>query len=119
VNKILIIEDDEDTSETLGIIADYLNLTVIKSLKVPLVSEIEAISPEIILLDHWVGNALGGNLCKTLKDNGHTKNIPVIMISAHNKIAEIAEESRADAFLSKPFNLDDLTKLIEKFVPAV
>jgi DNA-binding response OmpR family regulator len=115
--KILIIEDDEDTSEVLGMIGDYLNLNVIRVSAVPQVAEIAAMAPSLILLDHWVGNALGGNLCTALKQNKATAGIPVIMMSAHNKIAQIAKESLADAYLAKPFDLAKLTELVERFVP--
>jgi len=117
LSKILIIEDDEDTAEMLGLIVDYLTIDVVSSPKVLPVSDILAISPDLILLDHWVGSGLGGDLCFKLKSNPATRDTPVIMVSAHNKIAQIAERSQADAFLAKPFNLDELTDLIERFVP--
>jgi DNA-binding response OmpR family regulator len=116
--KILIIEDDEDTSGVLAFIASGINLEVICSDKVLPISEIQTIAPDVILLDHWIGDHLGGDLCLELKAFPTTRDIPVIMLSAHTAIHRIAKACCADAYLSKPFNVDELTAVIEKFVPT-
>ncbi len=116
--KILIIEDDEDTSGVLEYIASGINLEVISSYKVLPVSEIQMMAPDVILLDHWIGDKLGGDLCLALKAFPTTHDIPVIMLSAHTAIHRIAKACCADAYLSKPFNVDELTAVIEKFVPT-
>jgi CheY-like chemotaxis protein len=55
----------------------------------------------------------GRDICKKLKQDPLTKNIPVIMISASRDIKESAMEAGADDFLAKPFEMDDLLKKIE------
>jgi CheY-like chemotaxis protein len=114
--KVLIIEDDQDTSEILGIIAELMDLDVIHAPQPLPVDEIEKLTPDLILLDHWVGNMLGGDLCKQLKNNPATKNIPVIMLSAHNDIGQIAKHARADAHIAKPFDLDDMQNIITRLL---
>src|SRR5476649_2227808 len=114
--KLLIIEDDQDTSFILGIIAEQLDLTVIHSPGALTVGEIENLAPNLILLDHWVGDQLGGDLCARLKADPATKHIPVIMLSAHNSIQQIATEACADAFMAKPFDVDELLAVIAGFL---
>jgi two-component system phosphate regulon response regulator PhoB len=114
--KVLIIEDDQDTSEILGIIAELMNLDVIRSPQALPVNEIEKLAPDLILLDHWIGDQLGGDLCKQLKAHPVTKNIPVIMLSAHNNIEQIAKEACANAYIAKPFDLDDMQDIITRFL---
>jgi FixJ family two-component response regulator len=46
----------------------------------------------------------------------HTKNIPVIMISASRDIMKSAEDAGADDFIAKPFEQDELIEKIEKFL---
>jgi two-component system phosphate regulon response regulator PhoB len=114
--KLLIIEDDQDTSFILGIIAEQQGLTVIHSPKVLTADEIEKLAPCLILLDHWVGDQLGGDLCRRLKAGPATKHIPVIMLSAHNNIRQIAIDACADAFIAKPFDVDELSATITRFL---
>lgn len=114
--KVLIIEDDKATSEMLGFLASQLNLNVIGLSKVLPITDIHSFSPDLIILDHWLGNELGGDLCLKLKSDNLTKKIPVILISAIPNLAKIAKDSCADGYLAKPFDLDILISTIIKFV---
>ena len=114
--KILIIEDDRDTSNILGYFADELNFEVLKAAGIVSISVVEALSPDLILLDHWLGDSLGGNLCLEIKGNPPTKHIPVIMISAQSSLHTIARACCADGYLAKPFDFKDLQKIVRKFV---
>jgi len=115
-NTVLIIEDDKDTLEILSYLAEQLDIQVAARSNVLPINEIEAMAPSLILLDHWINGELGGNLCRQIKSNPATAHLPVVIISAHNDLANIANASGADAFLTKPFDIDELSALIEKFM---
>jgi len=110
--RALIIEDDKDTSDMLEFLANQLNLEVISSHRTLLVPDLKLLAPDIIILDHWVGSDLGGDLCHKLKSKESTKDIPVILISAALNLDKIAEECSADACLKKPFDIDDIMGLV-------
>lgn len=114
--KVLIIEDDKATSEMLGFLASQLNLNVIGSSNVLAVKDIYSFKPDLIILDHWLGNELGGDLCLKLKADDLTKDIPVVLISATVNLPQIAKDSCADSYLAKPFDIDDLINTIIKFL---
>lgn len=114
--KVLIIEDDRATSEMLGFLASQLNLNVIGSSNVLPVKDIHSFSPDLIILDHWLGNELGGDLCLKLKADPLTKDIPVVLISAIPSLRQVATDSCADGYLAKPFDIDDLIGTIIKFL---
>ncbi len=115
MKKVLIIEDDKDTLDAIHYIAEDLNLDVIVSSSILQTADIQAISPDLILLDHWVGSKLGGDLCLELKVDPATKNIPVIIVSAHSNLQQIAVKSCANGYLAKPFDLDEITGIIKQF----
>jgi DNA-binding response OmpR family regulator len=117
-NTILIIEDDRDTLDILSYLAEALQIQVFPCSDVLTLEEIEAIAPSLILLDHWINGKLGGSLCKAIKSNPATSHIPVAIVSAHNDIIRIAKDCGADSYLNKPFDIDDLTAIIEKYVYA-
>lgn len=118
--RILIIEDDQDVSDILRFLANQLNFEVSTSDRTLFVADIKRLDPDLIVLDHWLGTALGGDLCQALKSKESTRDIPVILISADPDLIRIAQECSADAWLAKPFDVDELlgmmTDLLSKKV---
>ena len=117
--KVLIIEDDEDTSDLLVFETKQLKLRVVNTSDILPVSAIEEMSPDLIITDHYVNGKLGGDFCLALKSNLLTHKIPVILLSAATGLAQIAADCHADAFLEKPFNLSELENLINTFLQPV
>ncbi|MGZ3832520.1 MAG: response regulator, partial [Mucilaginibacter sp.] len=72
-------------------------------------------APEIILLDIRLSDGYGHLLCEELKSNPKTAQIPVILISAADNLAKIANDYNADDFLSKPFSVNDLIQIVKKY----
>ncbi len=67
--------------------------------------------PEIVLLDILMPEMNGYEVCKILKNDNNTRNIPILMISAlgQNPIERTKGlNAGADAFISKPFSQDEL-----------
>ncbi|SEA75290.1 response regulator [Pedobacter hartonius] len=112
---IQIIEDDEairDVIEYLLQQSDY-EVTVAanaREFKINLFNTL----PDLLLMDVRLPDGNGLQLCRKLKQNIDTRHIPVIIMSAHATAKESSKEALADDFIAKPFDLDDLLKLIEK-----
>jgi CheY-like chemotaxis protein len=118
--KILIIEDDKDIRDTIVYILEEEKYEVVSSGDSKILKSINTLKPDIILMDNWLtewkSDANGQQLSKELKSNPATKHIPIIIISAVSNIKEIAEAGLADAYLKKPFDMDDLIKMVKKFI---
>jgi CheY-like chemotaxis protein len=69
--------------------------------------------PDIILLDIHMKGVDGGTICKLLKDNESTSQIPILMFSANMNIDSIAKDCGADGYITKPF---DPVKAKEEFL---
>lgn len=112
--KILIIDDDPDILEVLQL---TLQMEGFETKTNPhgeeLFNEISIFKPDVIILDILLSGSDGRVLCKKLKSKIGTKNIPVILVSAHPKAKETIKESGADDFIPKPFNIDDLLNSVE------
>jgi CheY-like chemotaxis protein len=50
----------------------------------------------------------GSEICRELKDDPATQDIPVIMISASKELRMLAERSGANDFMEKPFDMNQL-----------
>ncbi|MCI0498440.1 MAG: response regulator [Planctomycetales bacterium] len=62
--------------------------------------------PDLVLLDIMMPKISGFEVCKRIKNNPKTSDIPVIMVTALNEMGDIerAINSGTDDFLSKPVN---------------
>ena len=114
MKAVLIFENDIDTLEVVSDIFEYgVYTSIAYKTKIPL-SKVIDINPNLILIDYLLDNTLGSDLCLELKSSELTKHYPVIMFSANYKVEQIATNSRADAFLAKPFDLHKLLQLVNE-----
>lgn len=116
---VVIIEDDADTLEVFKYIVESIGLTALVYHDQIELSELEKINPSLILLDHWLKSGYGGDYCRQVKDNPATSHIPVIIISFIATVKEVSEKAKADAYVNKPFDLDQLEVLIRNFTIGV
>lgn len=74
--------------------------------------------PDVIISDVMMPRRDGFELCRAIKNNVDTSSIPVILLSARiDRPSEIrGYESRADVYLTKPFNLGILLNRIEYLI---
>ena len=113
---ILIIDDDEDILEIMDIVFQDSGYEVILS-KVGLeVDFISVLHPDIVLLDvRIVGSQKTGvDICKELKANVLTKDVPVVLFSAERDLHTIAAACQADSYIAKPFAIDNVLTHIGK-----
>src|ERR1035437_9090057 len=110
-SKILVIEDDKDIRDIIIFILEEEGYEVIASEDSRILKSVLDFSPYLVLIDNWLTewktDATGAQLCRELKSNKATSHIPVIIMSAVSNIKEIAEAGLADAYLKKPFDVDE------------
>jgi CheY-like chemotaxis protein len=117
MKRVLVVDDDASILEVLKIVLEENNYTVIaldNGLEVE--DAIIKNKPHVMLLDLWIPGMDGKQILKVIKNNPKTTHLPVIVMSASNGLAETAEEIKADGFLAKPFNIEDLEKTITRFL---
>ncbi|MDH5825752.1 response regulator [Sphingobacterium sp. SG20118] len=116
-NKILICEDDAAILDIVSIILeDYGYEVSISQTSHDIIEKVEAFQPNLILMDNWIPNIGGSEATKLLKKHPDYHKIPVIYITANSDIAALAAAAGADDFLAKPFNLEDLEKIVAKYI---
>ena len=76
----------------------------------------EAKHPDLVILDLNLPDKEGLNILPRLKHLNKTTNLPVIVLTVHNEPEwrEAAAKLGADAYLSKPFIMNDLVDIINK-----
>lgn len=116
LKHILIADDDLAIVDSLSMALNDEGFKVSSASDGYIIEAVNEHHPDLILLDLWLRHVSGAEICCQLKINKKTKNIPIIMISANKEIAEIARESKADDFLAKPFDIDDLLQKINQLL---
>lgn len=114
--KILIADDDPAILEALTLMLEDAGYETDTTVDGQTIQEATDQLPDLILLDIWMSGTDGRDICKHLKRRPQTKHIPIIMVSANKDAEHIAKESGADDFIAKPFEMDDLLALIEKYM---
>ena len=109
--RVLIVEDEEALIEPLkynftkeGYIVDTAldgEIALDKIFNKP---------PELILLDWMLPKISGIDLCKRIRNNKETKNIPIIMLTARGEENDRIQglEMGADDYVTKPFSINEL-----------
>jgi DNA-binding response OmpR family regulator len=113
--KLLVVEDDEGIREMLSIVLSYEGYEVVMAQDGSILDDLETIKPDIIFLDEWLCNEKGSDLCRKLKANPLTAFIPVILLSALMSVEQFSMQAGADGFIRKPFDLEELTAVINRY----
>ena len=104
---VLVVDDNE---QNLELILAYLEDVDCQTISAT--SGIEALDivrkklPDLVLLDVMMPKISGFEVCRRMKNDPQTADIPIIMVTALNELADIekAINSGTDDFLSKPVN---------------
>lgn len=75
-------------------------------------------APSMIFADLTIKGMGGEKLCSSLKSLPETRDIPYVIVSGDRDIAEKARVCGADDFMGKPFEFEDLIRLVNKYARA-
>jgi len=105
--NIMIVEDEEDIQELIqyNLIKNGFNTTGYFSGEAAL-NDISKALPDLVLLDLMLPGIDGLEVCKRLKKNEETNNLPIIMITARGEEEDVVKgfEQGADDYITKPFS---------------
>jgi two-component system, OmpR family, alkaline phosphatase synthesis response regulator PhoP len=104
---ILVVDDNEQNLELLqAYLEDFQCRTIPAKDGVEALEIIKKSKPDLVLLDVMMPKMSGFEVCRRIKNNPQTADLPVIMVTALNELGDIerAIESGTDDFLSKPVN---------------
>ena len=104
---ILVVEDEEDVVELLRYNLARNGYRVEAVTTGPdAVSRTGTLQPDLILLDLMLPGMDGLEVCRTLKKDGRTERIPIIMVTAKGDEADVVAglEMGADDYVTKPFS---------------
>jgi signal transduction histidine kinase/ActR/RegA family two-component response regulator len=114
--SVLIVEDEEHNGALMrAVVEDVLGgeARVCEDGQQGFAAAIEH-PPALILLDLMLPNVSGWEVARRLREHPRTRSVPIIAVSAlaRSQEREAALRAGCDAYLTKPFTPDELTRII-------
>jgi len=119
MKKTVLIADDEVNILNLiklNLGDEYNYIEAMDGLEV--LQKLEHETPDIILLDIMMPKMDGFTVCKRIKQNPKTKDIPIVFISAKSEEQDVLYgiDIGASAYVTKPFNKQDISEIIKSII---
>jgi CheY-like chemotaxis protein len=110
---IIVADDNPLIQQTLSRLLASAGYTIVLAENgEELVRTALAEPPALILADTHMPIMDGPEAVRQLRADRRTVNVPIVMMSARPDAAALALDAGADAFLSKPFTIDEVLQLV-------
>ena len=120
--KILLIDDSEITLALEKSVLESRGYDVrATSTLLEFEKTLQSWKPHLILTDIHMPEATGADICRTLKNEYGTQDIPIVLFSSlpDDELSSLAEQVGADGYLSKANGLDALGEKIDELVESI
>jgi CheY-like chemotaxis protein len=119
MKKILMVDDEVDQIYTMKTLlednSDEYELIGVENADKCLQLLEKGEIPDLIFLDIMMPRISGWELFDTIKENPEWKNIPIVFLTARtDEVAVNAGSFLGDAFINKPYNADEVLKIIKE-----
>lgn len=118
MSKIMIVEDSKFVANAIKIIMTQggLDVTTVEDFT-NVVDQVKKEKPNLIILDLNLPEISGEEIFKTLKSDAETSNIKIIILTAKSDAMKWEQElKKADKFMAKPFDNDELLKTVKSLL---
>lgn len=114
-NKILVVDDDPEISSLVQYTLEAMGHTVrVCDNGREVMETLHSYKPDLLVLDVMLPGIDGYSLASQITEDADLKDLPIIVLSAlEPSRAMFHRFSQVSAFLTKPFNTDDLTEAIK------
>jgi CheY-like chemotaxis protein len=120
--KILLIDDSEITLTMEKAVLEARGYAVeATSDLLDFERTLESWKPDLILADIHMPGIKGTDLCRTLKNEYGTRDIPIVLFSTlpDDELAKLAEQVGADGWISKANGLEALGEKVDELVQSI
>jgi len=117
--RVLIVDDEPDIVETIKFTLELENIECIEAYDgEEALLKAKSENPNLILLDIMLPKINGYKVCRLLKFDESYKHIPIIMLTARaqEKDVELGEETGADEYVTKPFEMETLVEMVKRYL---
>lgn len=116
--RILVVEDNHDVADYIGSqLKDFYHVYYAANGQTGMEKALEIV-PDLIITDLMMPEMNGLELCRQVRDNDIINHVPIIIITAKASEEERIKglQAGADAYMTKPFNTDELQTHVAKLL---
>ena len=118
--KVLIVDDEKDIVETIQFVLEAQGYKCMCAYdgEAGLKKAKDSI-PDLMILDVMMPNINGFKISRLLKFDTKYKNNPILMLTARSQKEDkiIGEETGADIYMTKPFDIEELVSNVKSLCP--
>ncbi len=112
--KILVVDDDAIIGEMLKAVLEFKGYEVLVSGEPNETEEnIIANNIDLVILDKLISGVDGTKVCSKIKNNETISKVKIMMMTALHTAGPACMAAGADAFMTKPFDMEILYKHVE------
>ena len=118
--RVLIVDDEQDIVETIQFVLESQGYECICAYDGEVgLKRAKDNTPDLIVLDVMMPNINGYKISRLLMFDAKYKNIPILMLTARSQKEDklIGEETGADIYMTKPFDIEELVNNVKKLCP--
>ncbi|MBF2035855.1 MAG: response regulator [Leptolyngbyaceae cyanobacterium T60_A2020_046] len=119
MSTVLIVDDSSALREMIAGLLIKAGLTILEAKDgAEAQQKIEASPPDLVVLDIVMPNMNGYELCRWIKNNPATKDIPVVICSSKGEEYDRYWGIRqgADAYIAKPFRPTEMIETVKQLL---
>lgn len=114
--KVLVVENNYDIRDIVAYILEEEGFECMGISEPESMIGLLAFKPDIILIDEFINSQPGHRLCVKIKQHESLRHVPVIILSTANNIELIVEECKADDYIRKPFDVDEIVGKVNRII---
>lgn len=121
VGRVLVVDDDDVIRQLITVNLELEGFEVITAVDgQDALDKVKDVRPHVVTLDVMMPRVDGWEAAARLRDDPETKHVKVILLSARAQEADIQRGERigVDAYLTKPFDPDELIDTVRRLYLA-
>lgn len=114
-NTVLIFDDDAEILQICTIILEHKGFRVVAENSCDnVIQKVTDSRADVILMDNSIPQIGGIEATRLIKQDEHTRHIPVVFFSANFNVAALCRQAGADYYLPKPFDINALEEMVAR-----
>jgi twitching motility two-component system response regulator PilH len=119
MSTVMIVDDSSALREMIAGLLSNAGMTILEAKDgLEAQQKLQASTPDLVVLDIVMPNMNGYELCRWIKNNPGTQDVPVVICSSKGEEFDRywGMKQGADAYISKPFRPNEMVETVKQLL---